>query len=134
MLRPVSDAARPPTSGGGSPKGRVTGSGLALVSAAGFASAGARPFLRVGSGSVFAGSGLGSSSGFLNTSRGSGWFWWRVFCAGGPVAGLRDRVVGRVQCVAAVAVLVDPPVVVVDFVVAVPADHDQVVEVGGASL
>ncbi|MCY4175135.1 MAG: hypothetical protein OXD37_02215 [Acidimicrobiaceae bacterium] len=35
---------------------------------------------------------------------------------------------------AAVRMLVDLPVVVMDFVVAVPADHDQVVEVGGAAF
>ena len=126
--------ARRPRGGGGSLKGRVTGSGLALVSAAGFGSACARPFCIVGSGSVFSGSGLGSSSGFLNTSRGSGWFWWRVVCIGGPVAGLRDRVVWRVEGVAAVEVLLDAPVVLMDFVVTVPADHYQVVEAGGAAF
>ncbi|MCY4294423.1 MAG: hypothetical protein OXC58_06260, partial [Acidimicrobiaceae bacterium] len=53
-----------------------------------------------------------------------------------PVAGFYGcgRALGRVQAVAAVRVLVDLPVVVMDPVVTVPTDHYQIVETGCAAF
>ena len=92
----------------------------------------------IGFGSCSACLGFGSVRG--SPSRSAGWriwFWWIVVCAGGPVAGFCGCgrvVVWGVQAVAAVRMLFNPPVVVMDFVVAVPADHDQVVEAGCAAF
>ena len=147
-------STQPPSTGprvsSRSPQGGVTGSGLISAAVAGSTFCGCclcSDLSVVGSGSAFPGSGLGAGLACLGfgsawpgrrspSSSWRLWFWRRVVCMSRPVSGICGCgcVAGRVQTVAAVKVLDDAPVVVMDIVMAVPADHDQVLDVGGASL